>query len=143
MWEIWGSWQWFFFFLFCLSLVQKAVSKWVAKRSLAICVVKFLTFLDKYPVRGIFKIYATFNITGAKKALFFSAFLSKAIHLLSLHFSLLFLETHSSVTRSGLYSVLLCIFRNYRWRTRLPISICQVKSTLYKKHQDRLYLCWF
>lgn len=67
-----------FFFLFFLSPIQKAVSKWVAKRSLAICVVKFLMFLDKCPVRGIFKIYATFKITGAKKALFFSAFLSKS-----------------------------------------------------------------
>lgn len=68
-------------------LIQKAVCKWVAKRSIAICVVKFLTFLDKCPARGIFKIYATFNITRAKKALFFSAFLSEATSCLSFHFS--------------------------------------------------------
>lgn len=72
------------------SLIQKAVWKGMPKRSLVICVVKFLTYLDKCHVRGILKIYVTFKITRAKRALFFSAFLGKGIHFLSFHFFLLF-----------------------------------------------------
>lgn len=71
-------------------LIQKAVCQRVAKGSPDFCVVRFLTVLSKCPVRASCKIYAAFNITRGKKVSFFSAFLSKAIHILFFCFSLIF-----------------------------------------------------
>lgn len=79
-----------YFFLFFLSLIQKAVWKWMSERSLVICVAKFFTFLDRCHVRRILKIHVTCKITRTKRTLFFSSFLGKGIHFLSFHLSLFF-----------------------------------------------------
>lgn len=71
-------------------LIQKAVCKWVAKRSLDVCVVGVLMVLGKCPVRASCKIYASFNINRGKKVSFFSAFLSEATHIFFFCVSLIF-----------------------------------------------------